>query len=108
MTEHDSFGLACSPWGVDERAALVGLLAGDDGIEGFIRLLAPELQELIPLENVDTNHLDDASRTEEILFLMHIVNAYRVQIWSLLFQRVFVLDDGFQVWQLVFDLWTKK
>lgn len=39
---------------------------------------------------------------------MHIVNAYRVQIWSLLFQRVFVLDDGFQVWQLVFNLWTKE
>lgn len=63
MTEHDSFGLACSPWGVDERAALVGLLAGDDGVEGLVRLIASELQELVPLENVDTDHLDDASRT---------------------------------------------
>lgn len=50
MAEHDSFGLACGSWGVDERAALVWLLAGDDRIEGCVRLIASELHKLGPLQ----------------------------------------------------------
>lgn len=50
VAEHDSFGLSGGPGGVDEGAALVGLLAGDDGVQGLVRLVPPQLHELRPLE----------------------------------------------------------
>lgn len=55
--------------------------------------------------------LDQASRSEEIFFpqkSIHICISYRVYIWSLFFQFIFVLDDGFQVRQLVFNLSTNQ
>lgn len=55
VAEHDSFGLARGSWGVNERAALVGLLAGDDGIEGSVGLVASKLQELGPLWHAKKN-----------------------------------------------------
>lgn len=55
VAEHNSFGLACGSWGVNERAALVGLLAGDDGIEGSVGLVASKLQELGPLWHAKKN-----------------------------------------------------
>lgn len=53
VAQHDSFGLACGSWGVDERAALVGLLAGDDVIELSVRLVASKLHELCPLRDTE-------------------------------------------------------
>lgn len=50
VAEHDSLGLSGGPGGVDEGAALVGLLAGDDGVQGLVRLVPPQLHELRPLE----------------------------------------------------------
>lgn len=47
---------------------------------------------------------DPTWRTEKISFVRNRLCAYRVQIWPLLFQGVFVLDNGFQVWKPVFNL----
>lgn len=58
MTEHDSFGLACGARGVDESAALVWLLAGDDSVEWPIGLIESKRHEFIPLEKVCKGHFE--------------------------------------------------
>lgn len=49
VAKHDSFGLSGSSRRVDQRAALVGLLAGDDGIELVVGFVTSQLHELGPL-----------------------------------------------------------
>ena len=69
MAEHDSFGLARGSWGVDECAALVGLLAGDDGVERLIGLIPPKLHEISPLERTNKITDDPSFVNKNILFL---------------------------------------
>ena len=53
VAEHHSFGLARGPGRVDERAALRGLLGGDDVIQLGFRNLPAQLHELRPLRNTE-------------------------------------------------------
>ena len=65
VAQHDSFGLARGPRGVDERAALVGFLAGDDGFQQSVGFIAAQSHELCPLKEPHNHQIHLISRKTE-------------------------------------------